>query len=118
MKKKYSLKENHVFNDVLKKGYKINTHYFLLSKKGSKGLENIHIGISIPKKFGNAVFRNKQKRQIRWIMANFLKENDVKDIPINVVILVKKPFIDLSFLDKSILLEQNLKKLLRNNNGK
>ncbi len=103
---------------MLKKGYKINTHYFLLFKKESKTIENINIGISVPKKFGNAVFRNKQKRQIRSIVAKFLKENKVEDITFNVVILIKKPFIDLSFLDKSTLLEQNLKKLLRNNNGK
>ncbi len=114
MKKKYSLKENHVFNDVLKKGYKINTHYFLLFKKNSNDIENIHIGISVPKKLGNAVFRNKQKRQIKFILSEFLKENQIDDIPINVVILIKKPFIDLSFSDKSLLLKQNLKKLLKN----
>ncbi len=113
MKKKYSLKQNNVFNDVLKKGRKNHSEFFLLSKsRHQNNYGHIRIGISIPKKFGNAVFRNKQKRQIKNIIDSFFI--DIKDKNVDLIILAKKPFFSLSFIEKQTILEKKVKEFIIN----
>jgi len=113
MKKIYSLRQNNVFNDVLKKGKKQHSDYFLLSKsRKNNNYGHIRVGISIPKKFGNAVFRNKQKRQIRNIIGSFLE--DIKTQEIDFIILAKKPFFNLTFIEKQSILEKKVKDFIIN----
>ncbi len=93
MKKEYSLKSNIEFNKILNKGYKIRNKNMLVSvvKKS-----DFKIGISIPKKLGNAVFRNKNKRIIKNIIPNL----NIYDSKVHVVLVARSSFIKLSFEDK------------------
>ena len=68
------IKKNVEFNKVIEEGQLIKsdslTLYFLENSLGYT-----RIGISIPKKSGKAVVRNKMKRQIRAIIASDIKLN-------------------------------------------
>ncbi len=108
MKKIYSLKNKQEFNDIIKKGFKINSKNFITFYKNS---ESFKLGISIPKKSGNAIFRNKNKRWIKNILNN---DNLYKDIKKNVVIISKREIKNskYSIIEKEIL---NILEKLKNN---
>ncbi len=107
MKKQYSLKSKVQFNKVLNKGNKISTPYFLLSYRDA---DQFKIGISVPKKLGNAVFRNYNKRVIKDIIPTL----NIYNINKEVVLVVRKKFIDLSIEDKEKILKEEFFKI----NGK
>ncbi len=104
MKKEYSLKSKIQFNKILNKGKKINSNYFLISYKNA---DKFKIGISVPKKLGNAVFRNYNKRCIK----NIIQTLDIYDLRKDIVLVVRQKFIDLSFEQKTQVLKEFLGKV-------
>jgi ribonuclease P protein component len=66
MKKIQSLKSTIEFNKVIKTGKKVKSNYLFISYIDA---DDFKIGISIPKKLGNAVLRNKFKRQLKEIIT-------------------------------------------------
>lgn len=76
MKAENRLKKRGSFTYVYRKGTKTNGEYVRLCKAPSK--EGLKIGISVSKKIGNAVHRNKLKRQIRAIIAKRIQKIDEK----------------------------------------
>ena len=63
MKKKYIVKESKLFEKIMKEGKcKKNQSYVVYSLKND--LPYNKYGISVSKKLGNAVFRNKYKRKM------------------------------------------------------
>ncbi|MBG0730521.1 ribonuclease P protein component [Mycoplasma sp. 'Moose RK'] len=70
------------------------------------------IGISIPKKFVNAVKRNYFKRQIRNILSDFSKKS--KFPKIRIVLISRRPFLNLSFAKKKEKLEKIFEQLKKN----
>lgn len=68
MKKSEIVKDNRHFNDIIhnKKFYK-NNHFVIYIMK--KEEENPCFGIAVSKKLGNAVVRNKLKRQVRVLIT-------------------------------------------------
>ena len=104
MKKQYSLKTQHYFNKVINKGKKIRSQFFLISFLKAKEFK---IGISVPKKLGNAVFRNYHKRVIK----NIIPELDIYTKKVNIVLIVKKDFINLNINEKKRALSKELKKI-------
>ena len=79
----YSLKNSEGFLEIISKGQKFTisglTFYFL--KKND--LNESKVGISIKKKTGNAVYRNKLKRQIK----NLIRLNQEKIISFDLSLL-------------------------------
>ncbi len=104
MKMQYSLKSKIQFNKVLNKGQKINSKYFLLSFRNS---DEFKLGISIPKRLGNAVFRNYNKRVIK----NIIPELDVYNLNKDIVIVVREKFISLSMNEKRDILKEYFGKI-------
>ncbi len=73
MKKRYIVKEQNEFNSLIKNGNCIKNKYFVIySKKNS--FEYDRFGISVGKKIGKAVIRNKYKRKIRSIIDIYRKD--------------------------------------------
>ncbi|NQX83299.1 MAG: ribonuclease P protein component [Mycoplasmataceae bacterium] len=105
MKKKYSLKSKTLFNKVLNKGIKIKSKYFFISYKQSN---NFLLGISIPKKLGNAVFRNYHKRVIKNIIPNI---KNIYKIKAHIVLIFKEPFANLPMDLKIKILNEEFKKI-------
>lgn len=72
MKKSYVIKKAWEFEEIINKGTcKRNRSFVIHSLKNNLPYDKY--GISVSKKLGNAVFRNKYKRKIRTIIDNYKK---------------------------------------------
>ena len=67
MKKEKILQKSEDFSNIISTGQKQKNKYFSLYYKKSN---ESHYGITVPKKIGHAVIRNKLKRQTREILDN------------------------------------------------
>lgn len=93
MKKINILKKNEDFNRIIKNNKPYKTKYFYIYLEWTN--EKIyHFGLSVGKKIGNAVFRNKYKRRIKDI----IDEKDYKN-NFNCIIILRKEVLNLSFED-------------------
>lgn len=72
MKKKFIVKSTRDFQDIIKTGKCKKNKSFVIHYKKNE-LDYDRFGISVSKKLGNAVFRNKYKRKIRVIIDNYKK---------------------------------------------
>ena len=72
MKKKYIVKSQRDFNRIIKTGRVKKNKTFIIYYESTE-LPYDRYGISVGKKLGNAVFRNKYKRKIRSIIDNYKK---------------------------------------------
>lgn len=107
MKKLYSLKSKLEFNNLIEKGQKKKTNFVVFFYQSS---ETFLLGISVPKKLGNAVFRNKTKRQIKNVVKNF----NFSKIKYKLVMIVKKEFGDLTFIEKEQILKNEFNFFMKN----
>lgn len=72
MKRAYVVKKEWEFETIIKNGIcKKNRSFVIHSLKNNLPYDKY--GISVSKKLGNAVFRNKYKRKIRAIVDNYKK---------------------------------------------
>ena len=112
MKKEYRVKENQEIELILKnKIYKSN-RYFSVYKRINKETSHFRYAISVGKKIGNAVVRNKVKRQVTSIIDNLnLNLNSNTDV----FIIVRPAVKDIEFLKMKSQLEYlfNKQKLLQ-----
>lgn len=107
MKKKFIVKYSRDFENIIKNGScKKNRSFVIHYKKND--LPYDRFGISVSKKLGNAVFRNKYKRKIRSIIDKY------KKLYINnedYIIILRRSALEKSFLD----LEKDFNDLMRHN---
>ena len=92
--KKYEIvKKNDEFNDIINTGKYLKNHFYNIYYKDA---ENIYpkFGIAVSKKFGNAVERNKVKRQLRCLIDQY---KNLFAKPNNYIIMVRKGVKDLSY---------------------
>ena len=72
MRKLYIVKNQRDFENIIKTGrFSKNKSFVIYNKKNT--LPYDRFGISVGKKLGNAVYRNKYKRKIRSIIDNYKK---------------------------------------------
>ena len=93
MKKYNIVKNNYEFNKIIKIGKSIKNKYFIIYFK-ENGLEKYRFGISVGKKIGNAVVRNKYKRKIRSIVDDN-KKYYTKNL--DYIIIMRKACLDAEF---------------------
>ncbi len=93
MKKRDILKSKILFNDVYNNGKRISNKYYVICFSKKDFIKN-NYGIAVGKKIGNAVIRNKIKRQIRNII-----DNNINIFPKfhNYIIICKKEILNLSY---------------------
>ncbi len=101
MKRKETIKNKKLFNHIIKNGDFKKNNYYVIYKTESEN-ENINYGIAISKKVGNAVIRNKLKRQTRAIIdshRNLFKNNH------NYIIMIRKSCANIEYkiLESSII---------------
>ena len=72
MRKLYIVKTKQEFEKIINNGKCIKNKYFVIHYIENK-LPYDRYGISVRKKLGNAVFRNKYKRKLRTIIDNYKK---------------------------------------------
>ncbi len=94
MNKKYRLRKNEDFQKVFRQGKSFANRQFVVYFIPSNGLNHFRIGISVSKKLGNAVTRNRMKRLIREAIRSklhrFYTDADI-------VVIVRKPAVDMDF---------------------
>lgn len=93
MKKFEIVKKNTDFHDIINTGACLKNKYYYVYYKDN-GLNFPKFGLAVSKKCGNAVQRNKLKRQLRMIVDNhknlFLKDK-------NYIIMVRKSIVNLKY---------------------
>ena len=72
MRKLYVVKNARDFERIIKEGHYVKNKSFIIYYS-KNDLQYSRYGISVGKKLGNAVFRNKYKRKIRAIIDNYKK---------------------------------------------
>lgn len=104
MKKKNVVKSKILFNDIIQNGKRNANKYFVICSVSKNEVSN-NFGIAVGKKVGNAVIRNKIKRQLRNII-----DNNLQLFPNfhNYIIICKKEILKLSYSE----MEKELIKLL------
>lgn len=103
MKKAYRVKRADEFQKIIeKRKSELNGQYVIYHTP--KGEDQSRVGISVGKKLGNAVFRNKTKRQVRMMLQEVLKTNYSFDS----VVIVRHKYYRNSFEEN----QKSLKKLL------
>lgn len=70
IKKEYRIKKSQEIEKIIKKRDSVGNKNFVIYKLKNNEAGHYRIGLSIGKKYGNAVKRNKIKRQIRSIIRN------------------------------------------------
>ena len=73
MRKLYVVKNARDFERIIKEGHYVKNKSFIIYYS-KNDLQYSRYGISVGKKLGNAVFRNKYKRKIRAIIDNYKKK--------------------------------------------
>ena len=117
MKKKYRIKKKSEIDVLFKGKIKKGNSYFTIYIKEESQNANFRFAMSIGRKYGNAVSRNKIKRQIRSIIR--LNQETIKK-EIDFVIVIKPQANQLNYdeINKYILsLLRNLK-IMENENEK
>ena len=105
MKKLNIVKKNEDFSRIMKKYRPFKSHSFIVYVE--KETNNIYkFGISASKKVGNAVTRNKVKRQVKSI----LDKNNYKN-NFNCIIVIKKEVLNKTYLELETELNTLINKL-------
>lgn len=105
MKKINIIKKTSEFTRIINNGrYDVSKELTLYYEKTN--LDNYYFGLSVGKKLGNAVLRNKIRRQLK----NIIDQNQYEK-GYNCIIMIKKAFIDLDFESKSTIVKDSLSKI-------
>ena len=108
MKKEYRVKKGSEIESIIKHRQSVGNKYFVVYTKKNHDQSHFRFAVSVPKKFGNAVLRNKMKRRVREIIAGL----DVVDV-VDIFIVVKATANELSFQDIASMLTTLINKQLK-----
>ena len=108
MKKENRIKKNEEFTKIISKKHCISNAVFIMYYD-NRALDHARVGISVSKKIGNAVIRNKIKRQIRMM---FIENFDYENCPYDLIVIVKKKYLENSYQENKCCLEKLIKKAI------
>lgn len=87
MKKTYRIKRNEDFQTIIKDKNSVSNAKFVVYYK--KNDNHLRVGISVSKKLGNAVVRNKTKRQVRMMVQSIFEVNQEVDF----IVIVRNKYL-------------------------
>lgn len=91
--KLHTVKKNLDFSNIIHNGHFVKNNSYVIYYKES-GLSSYRFGISVSKKLGNAVYRNKYKRQLRFII-DMNKKNYQNGL--DYIIIIRNGYIESNF---------------------
>ena len=98
------MKSEKDFQRVFQEGNSKANRQFVIYKLPKKNQQHFRVGISVGKKIGNAVIRNKIKRRIRHALMELNKEYSIKK-DLDFIVIVRHPVRNMTFKEiKSSLL--------------
>jgi len=106
MKKEYRVKKSSEIEMIVKLRQSKADKYFVLYKRENHENSHFRFAVSVSKKFGNAVERNKIKRQVREVISKI----DISD-KYDVFIVVKKNIKGIKFSEIKDSITSTVKKL-------
>ncbi len=110
MRKLYIVKESKDFKKILDNNKYKASNYFKIFYLNNE-YKYSRFGISVSKKLGNAVYRNKYKRQLRFIIDKYKKNYQNGT---DYIIIIKNGFKELDFESK----EKDFVSLINKTNNK
>lgn len=113
MKKINRIRKNEEFQNIISKKQSAANQSFVIYYKKSLIENNTKVGISVSKKLGNAVIRNKIKRQVRMMVQEVFDLNSNFDY----IIIVRQNYLLFTYSKNKSELIYILKKL-QNKGGK
>ena len=102
MKKINRVRKNEEFQILIRQGRKRTAAGFVMYFMPKKN-KQARIGISLSKKIGNAVVRNKIKRQVRMMCQDLV---DFETYPFDVILIVRHAYKNSTFEDNKNSLEK------------
>lgn len=100
MKKKYRIKKSEEFEKIIKNRLFIASPAIVLYYKKKKESKN-RVGITVKKKIGNAVVRNKVKRQVRMMVQEIYDFDENFDT----ILLIKEKYMENDYIANKKTLE-------------
>lgn len=110
MNKARRVRKNEEFSKIIGNKHIFSNASFIIYINERKE-NNARIGISVSKKLGIAVIRNKIKRQIRMMFNDLI---DFDNYPYDLICIVKRSYLDNSFETNKQQLEKLIKKAIIN----
>lgn len=96
MKKEFRIKKNEEFQYAFKRGKSFANRQLVIYYVEKKDQQHFRIGLSVGKKIGNAVTRNRIKRYLRQSFQEL--ESNIK-YPYDIVIIARKPTKDMEYIE-------------------
>jgi len=93
MKKEYRIKKNEEFQQVFKHGKSFANRQLVIYYVKKPGQHHFRVGLSVGKKIGNAVTRNRIKRYLRTSFQEL--ENEIKH-EYDYVVIARQPAKDMN----------------------
>lgn len=88
MKKEFRIKKNEEFSRVFNEGKSVANRQFVIYSLKKEGQNHFRLGLSVSKRVGNAVTRNRIKRIIREVFHEW--KDDLKN-EYDYVVIARKP---------------------------
>ncbi|MFZ7942350.1 MULTISPECIES: ribonuclease P protein component [Bacillaceae] len=96
MKKEFRIKKNKEFQAAFQKGHSFANRQFVVYSLPKEGQDFFRIGLSVSKKIGNAVTRNRIKRYVRQSIHEL---DDQLSNGNDYVIIARKPAAEMDFFE-------------------
>ncbi|MCM3762788.1 ribonuclease P protein component [Alkalihalobacillus oceani] len=106
MKKKQRIKKNEDFSLVFKQGHSVANRQFVLYVLPKEGQTYFRLGLSVSKRVGNAVTRNRIKRYVREV---FQAKREQLEAGADYVVIARKPTAEMNLQE----IEQSMLHVLR-----
>lgn len=114
LNKRQRIKKNEEFQQVFKKGKSFANRQFVVYSYRKEGQTEFRIGLSVGKKIGNAVTRNRVKRYIRQTFLE-LREEVRNDMDYIIIARHQAASLDFHETKKSLQHVLRIARVLRNN---
>ena len=108
MKKEFRVKRNEDFSKIIARKKSFANSCFIIYKDENQ-IGHGRVGISVSKKLGNAVTRNKIKRQLRMMIQECFHFDEEVDY----IVIVRKNFLNHTYIENKKELEYLYKKVKR-----